>query len=45
MRGVNGAFTRIWMVEPGTDTLVLCTSVGLYTHLDGKHSRSQNRRA
>jgi signal transduction histidine kinase/CheY-like chemotaxis protein/HPt (histidine-containing phosphotransfer) domain-containing protein/CHASE3 domain sensor protein len=39
MRGVNGAFTRIWMVEPGTDTLVLCTSVGLYTHLDGKHSR------
>ena len=39
MRGVNGVFTRIWMVEPGTDTLVLCTSVGLYTNLDGKHSR------
>ena len=39
LKGVHGAFTRIWMVEPGTDTLVLCTSVGLYTHLDGEHAR------
>jgi signal transduction histidine kinase/DNA-binding response OmpR family regulator/HPt (histidine-containing phosphotransfer) domain-containing protein/CHASE3 domain sensor protein len=39
LRGVNGAFTRIWMVEPGTDTLALCTSVGLYTHMDGEHAR------
>ena len=37
--GVNAAFARIWMLEPETDTLVLCTSVGLYTHLDGSHSR------
>ena len=39
LKGVHGAFTRIWMVEPGTDTLVLCTSVGLYTDLDGEHAR------
>ena len=39
LRGVNAAFARIWMLEPETDTLVLCTSVGLYTHLDGSHSR------
>jgi signal transduction histidine kinase/CheY-like chemotaxis protein/HPt (histidine-containing phosphotransfer) domain-containing protein/methyl-accepting chemotaxis protein len=39
MCGVNGAFTRIWMIEPGTEMLVLQTSVGLYTHLDGQHSR------
>ncbi len=39
LRGVNGAFTRIWMAEPGTDTLVLCTSVGLYTNLNGEHAR------
>ena len=39
MSGVNGAFTRIWMIEAGTDTLALHTSVGLYTNLDGKHSR------
>jgi PAS domain-containing protein len=39
MRGVDGAFSRVWMVEPGTDMLVLHTSVGLYTRLDGEHSR------
>src|SRR4051812_7112638 len=39
MNGANGAFTRIWMVEPGTDMLVLSTSVGLHTNLDGEHSR------
>ena len=37
--GSECAFARIWMLEPETDTLVLCTSVGLYTHLDGSHSR------
>ena len=42
LKGVDGAFTRIWMVEPGTDTLVLCTSVGLYTHLDGSTPESES---
>jgi signal transduction histidine kinase/DNA-binding response OmpR family regulator/HPt (histidine-containing phosphotransfer) domain-containing protein len=39
MRGVNGAFSRIWMREPGSDDLVLGTSVGLYTHVNGSHAR------
>jgi signal transduction histidine kinase/CheY-like chemotaxis protein/HPt (histidine-containing phosphotransfer) domain-containing protein len=39
LRGTNSVFTRVWMLEAPTDTLVLCTSVGLYTHLDGVHSR------
>jgi signal transduction histidine kinase/CheY-like chemotaxis protein/HPt (histidine-containing phosphotransfer) domain-containing protein/CHASE3 domain sensor protein len=39
LRGLCTAFTRIWMLEPGTDTMVLCTSVGLYTHVNGPHSR------
>ncbi len=37
--GVGTVFTRIWMVEPGTDELVLRTSVGLYTNLEGSRSR------
>ncbi len=39
LRGVDSAFSRIWMLEPGTDTLVLCASAGLYTHLDGSHAK------
>ncbi len=39
LTGVNGAFTRIWLLSPGSDTLTLSTSVGLYTHLDGAHAR------
>jgi signal transduction histidine kinase/CheY-like chemotaxis protein/HPt (histidine-containing phosphotransfer) domain-containing protein/CHASE3 domain sensor protein len=39
LRGVGGAFTRIWMLEAGSDTLVLCTSVGLYTNLNGTRAR------
>jgi PAS domain S-box-containing protein len=39
LRGLGAAFARIWMIEADTDTLVLCTSVGLYTHLDGSHAR------
>jgi GAF domain-containing protein/CHASE3 domain sensor protein len=39
LKGVHGAFTRIWMIEPGTNTLALCTSVGQYTHLNGEHAR------
>ncbi|MEO8594915.1 MAG: response regulator [Candidatus Solibacter sp.] len=39
LRGVGTAFSRIWMLEPGTDTLVLCSSAGLYTNLDGERAR------
>ena len=39
LRGMGTAFTRIWMLEPATDTLVLCTSAGLHTNLDGPYSR------
>jgi signal transduction histidine kinase/CheY-like chemotaxis protein/HPt (histidine-containing phosphotransfer) domain-containing protein len=39
LRGVGSAFSRIWMLEPGTDTLLLCASAGLYTHLDGPHAK------
>jgi signal transduction histidine kinase/CheY-like chemotaxis protein/HPt (histidine-containing phosphotransfer) domain-containing protein/HAMP domain-containing protein len=39
LRGANSVFARIWMLEPGTDTLVLCASVGLHTTLDGSRAR------
>jgi signal transduction histidine kinase/CheY-like chemotaxis protein/CHASE3 domain sensor protein len=39
LRGLGTACARIWMLEPGTDTLVLSTSAGLYTDLDGPYSR------
>ncbi len=39
IQGVNSVFSRIWMLEPGTDSLVLCASAGLYTHLDGSHAK------
>ena len=39
LRGVGSVFSRIWMVEPGTETLSLCASAGLYTHLDGSRAR------
>ncbi|HTS65752.1 MAG TPA: ATP-binding protein, partial [Candidatus Acidoferrales bacterium] len=39
LRGIGTVFSRIWMLEPETDTLVLCASAGLYTHLDGPHAR------
>ena len=39
LRGVGSVFSRIWIVEPGTDTLVLCASAGLYTHVNGPHAR------
>ena len=39
LRGVGSAFGRIWTIEPGTDTLALCASAGLYTHLDGSRAR------
>ncbi len=33
------AFARIWTLEEGADVLELRASAGLYTHLDGPHSR------
>ena len=39
LRGVDSVFSRIWMQDPGTDSLVLCASAGLYTNLDGSHAR------
>jgi len=39
LRGVGSVFARIWMIEPRTDTLVLCASAGLYTSLNGSRAR------
>jgi two-component system, sensor histidine kinase and response regulator len=39
VRGMGTAFARIWMLDAAEDTLVLCASAGLYTHLDGAHAR------
>ena len=33
------AFARIWTLDDGDDRLMLRASAGLYTHLDGDHSR------
>ncbi|MCA1630501.1 MAG: PAS domain S-box protein [Acidobacteria bacterium] len=33
------AFTRIWTLDDGADVLELRASAGMYTHLDGAHSR------
>ncbi|GEM_PF-888038 len=38
-QGARTVFTRIWMVEPDSEVLTLCTSVGIHTNLDGPHSR------
>jgi len=32
-------FTRIWMLEPDSDTWCFAAAVGLYTHLDAEHAR------
>jgi two-component system, sensor histidine kinase and response regulator len=39
VRGMGTAFARIWILDAAEDTLVLCASAGLYTHLDGAHAR------
>ena len=39
LRGVGTEFSRIWMLEPDTETLLLCASAGLYKNLDGPHAR------
>jgi len=36
---LHGAFARIWTLDPQGDVLELQASAGLYTHLDGPHSR------
>jgi PAS domain S-box-containing protein len=39
VRHLNGAFARIWTLNPQDNVLELRASAGLYTHLDGSHSR------
>ena len=36
---LHGAFARIWTLNPHDDVLELRASAGMYTHLDGPHSR------
>jgi len=36
---LDAAFTRIWLLDEATQTLVLQASAGQYTHLDGEHGR------
>ena len=36
---LDAAFVRIWLLNPDTHVLELQASAGLYTHLDGPHSR------
>ncbi len=36
---LDAAFARIWVLNAATQTLELQASAGLYTHLDGPHSR------
>src|SRR5262249_36006737 len=41
VRHLNAAFARIWTLNTDTNLLELQASAGLYTHLDGPHSRIQ----
>jgi len=36
---LDAAFVRIWLYNKQDNVLELCASAGLYTHLDGAHSR------
>ena len=36
---LDAAFARLWILEEAAQVLVLRASMGLYTHLDGPHSR------
>jgi PAS domain S-box-containing protein len=36
---LDAAFARVWTLEPSGQTLELQASAGLYTHLNGAHSR------
>lgn len=39
VRHLHGGFARIWTLNSDESVLVLRASAGLYTHLDGPHSR------
>ncbi len=39
VKHLNAAFARIWTLNSGDQTLCLQASAGLYTHLNGFHSR------
>lgn len=39
VRHLDGAFARIWTLNKEDNVLELQSSAGLYTHLDGQHSR------
>ena len=39
LQHLDAAFTRIWIYDQDAKTLQLQASAGLYTHLDGPHSR------
>jgi len=39
VRHLDGAFARIWTVDEAGEVLELRASAGMYTHLDGPHSR------
>ena len=39
VRFLDSAFTRIWMLDETGEFLQLKASAGIYTHLDGPHSR------
>jgi len=39
VRHLDGAFARIWTTSEAGDVLELQASAGIYTHLDGPHSR------
>ena len=36
---LDGAFARVWVLDPKENVLLLQASAGLYTHLDGPHGR------
>ena len=39
VKDLDAAFARIWTLNPQDDVLELQASAGLYTHVDGPHSR------
>ena len=39
VRRLDGAFARIWVLNESAQVLELKASAGMYTHLDGAHSR------
>ncbi len=39
VRHLDASFARVWVLDESENVLVLRASAGLYTHLDGPHSR------